>query len=219
LGILQAEHNLLVRLNALPSPLNLKKVVESQRILSAVLAERVPSPALAARWTRRARTYRLIFNELRNVSGRVGDGAQAADEATNIRIRVDALTKHEPSGQPDRESRIWSGFDSRFQKIDARLADIVESGITDKTLLRRVHVPRLDADSPQLVKPLRVRFAPIDGQGGIDLLTAVREKLRPMPPTSVATPESATSRSELFNAITTRAAKDSPGLRARAMGD
>lgn len=218
LGILQAEHNLLVRLSALPSPLNLKKVVESQRILSAVLAERAPSPALAARWNRRARTYRLIFNELRNVAGRVGDGTLAADEATNIRIRVDALPKHAASEEPDRESRIWSGFDSRFQKIDARLADIIESGITDKTLLRRVHIPRLEADSPQLVKPVRVRFAPIDGRAGSNLLTVVREKLRPMPPMSVSTPESATSRSELFNAITTRAAKDSPGLRIRGIG-
>ncbi|MGH3087184.1 MAG: hypothetical protein ACRDSJ_07690, partial [Rubrobacteraceae bacterium] len=143
LGILQAEHNLLVRLNAVPSPLNLKKVVESQRVLSTVLAERVPSSALATRWRRRAKTYGLVFNELRNVSGRVGDGAHAAEEAGNVRIRVDALPKVTASEQPDQGARIWSGFDNRFHKIDARLADIIETGISEKTLLRRAQVPRL----------------------------------------------------------------------------
>ncbi|MFD4323568.1 hypothetical protein ACFWQC_02970 [Nocardioides sp. NPDC058538] len=218
-GILQAEHNLLVRLNALPSPINLKKVVESQRVLSAILAERTPSPALAARWSRRARTYEVVFNELRNVSGRVGDGAHAAEEAANIRIRIDALPKQPAPEQSDQSSPIWSSFDNRFEKVDARLADIIETGIAEKTLVRRSHVPRLVESSPQLVKPVRVRFAPIDGRHGTDLLTTVREQLRPAPAQPVGTPESATSRTALFSAITTRATVDSPGLRAPAIGD
>lgn len=219
LGILQAEHNLLVRLNALPSPINLKKIVESQRLLSTALAERAPSPALTARWSRRARTYALVFNKLRNVAGRVGDGARAAEEAANIQTQVNALAKRPAPEGVDQDSRIWSAFDNRFQQIDARLADIIESGIADKTLLRRAHVPRLMDDSPKLVKPVRVRFAPIDGHHDSDLLAIVRERLRPAPTQPVIRQESATSRTDLFNAIATRAAKDSPGLRLPTVGD
>ncbi|EGD42833.1 hypothetical protein ACFVJS_15795 [Nocardioides sp. NPDC057772] len=210
LGVLQAEHNLLVRLKALPSPINLKKVVQSQRLISAALADITPSPALATRWTRRATTHELVFNELRNVAGRVGDGIHAAQEAANIRLRLDALPEYLRSEMPERDSPIWTAFDSRFEKIDARLADIIEAGIADKTLLRRAHVPRLEETSPELVKPVRVRFAPIAGQRGTDLATVVRERLRPAPATPAAPPEAATSRAELFSAITSRAAASAP---------
>lgn len=217
LGILQAEHNLLVRLKALPSPINLKKVVQSQRLISAALADITPSPALATRWTRRATTHELVFNELRNVAGRVGDGIHAAEEAANIRLRLDALPEH-GSDLPERDSPIWPAFDSRFEKIDARLADIIETGIADKTLLRRAHVPRLEETSPELVKPVRVRFAPIDGSRGTDLVTVVRERLRPALATRAAPPEAAKSRAELFSAITTRASAQDPRMHAPSIG-
>lgn len=219
LGVLQAEHNLLVRLKALPSPINLKKVVQSQRLVSATLADFTPSPALATRWHRRATTHELVFNELRNVAGRVGDGIHATEEAANIRIRLDVLPKHLGSDLPERHSPIWSAFDSRFEKIDARLADIIEAGIADKTLLRRAHVPRLEETSPELVKPVRVRFAPIDGRRGTDLVTIVRERLRPAPATPGVPPEAAKSRAELFSAITTRATSQAPRMHAPSIGE
>lgn len=218
-GVLQAEHNLLVSLKALPSPMTLKRVVESQRVLSADIASRAQSSALVTRWTYRAKTYELLFNKLRNVSGRIGGATHAAVEAANIRLRIDALPEHLAHAEADRDSRVWIAFESRFQKIDARLADIIEQGITDKILLRRAHVPRVVESSPRLIKPVRVRYAPIDGRHCTDLLALVRQRLRPEPLQPAVTSDAAASRAELFNAITTRASADSPGLRAPAIGD
>src|SRR5690606_32436756 len=82
LGVLQAQHNLTVRMKALPNATNLRLVVDSQRLLSSHL---VPFAAriderLAARWSQRADTYATIQRQLRDVAGVLGRGGQAAAE-------------------------------------------------------------------------------------------------------------------------------------------
>ena len=76
LGVLQAEHNLTIRMQAFPSAMNLRLVVDSQRLLSGGLATRVEKiePALREAWRDREQTYNDLQRELRNIGGNVGVG-------------------------------------------------------------------------------------------------------------------------------------------------
>jgi len=89
LGVLQAEHNLTIRMQAFPSAMNLRLVVDSQRLLSGGLATRVQKvePALHEAWVAREQTYIALQRELRNVGGRVGTGGLAVAEGTNADFR------------------------------------------------------------------------------------------------------------------------------------
>ncbi len=74
LGVLQAEHNLVVRLKFAPDATNLRLIVDSQRLLSRHLvpfAARVDD-GLAERWEARAATYATIQRQLRDIGGRLG---------------------------------------------------------------------------------------------------------------------------------------------------
>ena len=76
LGVLQAEHNLLLRLHTLPTANNLRQIVDSQRLLSreaAPLAKRV-DPNLGSAWYRRAATYARLRTDLRDIGGVLGTG-------------------------------------------------------------------------------------------------------------------------------------------------
>jgi hypothetical protein len=64
-GFVQAEHNVLIQLNRFPSALNFRRLVDSQRELSSLLANRVASaqPELSASWGRRASTYAALHHQ------------------------------------------------------------------------------------------------------------------------------------------------------------
>ena len=66
LGVLQAEHNLTIRMQAFPNAMNLRLVVDSQRLLSGGPATRVEKiePALGGAWRDREQTYTDLQREL-----------------------------------------------------------------------------------------------------------------------------------------------------------
>lgn len=178
LGVLQAEHNLAVRLKSTPNMANLRLTVDSQRLLSSRLAPfaaRIGS-GVAQRWEARAATYSTIQRQLREVGGRLGEGGLAAAEGANAVTRLAALP-------PDTivEPRVLAGFQTLFTKIDARIADIVEGGVEGGTFVKRVTVPRLDAGSGQLVQPVRERYVPVSLANELDVVQTVRDELRPRP--------------------------------------
>lgn len=76
-GVIQAEHNVLIHLNRFPSALNYRRLLDSQRELSSLLANRVAStaPELTVSWGQRASTYADLHREARNLGGRVGMAA------------------------------------------------------------------------------------------------------------------------------------------------
>ena len=92
-GVLQPEHKLLVRLASFRDEMNLRLLVDSQRLLSAGLVPYVQriDLDLAGQWGARAETYSRIQRELRNVGGRLGNGTAAAGEAANVVSRLKAL--------------------------------------------------------------------------------------------------------------------------------
>ena len=200
-GVLQAEQNLLVRLTGGTAPINLRLAVTSQITASADLASRTADVNLQARLKARAETYGLILQALRNVAGgHSAHGASAAREANNLINRISDLPA---DATPD--PKMLAAFDRRFTAVDARIAELIEDGINDRTIGRRVVLPRLDTNSPGLIKRPRERVAPIEQTGDSDLLTLATTRLRPEPATLTPPPEAARSRADLYGAIVANA--------------
>ena len=144
LGVLQAEHNLVIRMQAFPSAMNLRLVVHSQRLLSGMLAKLAQpvDPALQEKWLAREQTYTALQQELRNVAGRIGHGSLAVAEGTNAVSRLKAI----PSSI-EADLRVLHGLEPLVNQLDARVADVVEAGIKRNDYVTRVSAPRLVDDS------------------------------------------------------------------------
>jgi hypothetical protein len=202
LGVLQAEHNLLVHLRSFPNAPNLRLIVDSQRQISTVLAplaERI-NGEYAARWVARGTTYAVIQQQLRNIGGRLGHGGPAVGEAANVTARLRAL-------KPDTiiEPRVLAGFQMLFDRIDNRIADIVEDGIDRDAFVERIKIPRLGTGAKHLTVPIEEKFVAVTRASDLDVVRTLRERLRPPPPNAgPAAP--GRSRAELHTAILHRPA-------------
>lgn len=184
LGVLQAEHNLVVRMRAFPNAPNLRRVVDSQRLVSRHLvpfAARI-DPRLADRWAARAETHGRLLQQLRRIGGRLGNGGYAAAEGANAVSRLRVLpvdTIVEP--------RVLGGFQLLFDRLDQRIAEVIEDGIDRRAYLQRVALPRL-VKGGGLVAPVRERFGPVDRGANPELLETIRGRLRPHPAEIQSTP-------------------------------
>lgn len=195
LGVLQAEHDLLVRLKSFPTAMNLRLIIDSQQRLSrrlALLVERTDA-GRAETWRTRAASYSLLKQHLRNVGGRIGKGGPAVAEASNAVCRLRAVPRDTIV-----EPRVAAGFQTLFDGIDQRIAEIVDTGIDRGAYLQRVQVPRLVTDAGHLVSPVRERFVPVDRSANKELVDAVRG-LVPRVPTEPVGP--GLSRSILHSAL------------------
>jgi hypothetical protein len=175
LGVLQAEHNLVVRLKSFPNPMNLRRIVDSQKLLSQYLAPYAArfDETLAERWTERSATYALIQQQLRDIGGRIGRGEVAAAEGANAVSRLRALP-----GDAIVEPRILAGFELLFHRLDRRVAAVIEDGVSRAVFVQRVTVPRVAAGTGQLVQPIRERFMPVTSAADLDVVRTVRARLR-----------------------------------------
>jgi hypothetical protein len=206
-GVLQAEHNMLVHLASFPNALNLRRVMDGQRILSHEAARRAPNvaPDLIERWLDREQTYKKLIDETRDVAGLVGGGGSAADEAANAvgrlrHVQVDEMTTPGP----------LRDLDKLFTRADARIAAIMEQGVADRLYFVSVKVPRVVDSSGELVSPVRKRYAPVGAPVNTELLAIARQELRP-PPVAPSVPTGAhESREEFGAAIQHRPARRGP---------
>ncbi len=198
LGVLQAEHNLTIRMQAFPSAMNLRLVVDSQRLLSGGLAARVEKiePALHEAWRDREQTYNDLQRELRNVGGNVGVGELAVAEGANAWNRLKALP---PDAHMD--PRIVHAFTTLFTKLDARIADVVEEGIQRRSYSVRAKAPGFVTDNGAVVARVHERFIPLAEADHTAIVGLVRDRLRPTPEPQTAPPGAARSRAELHTAI------------------
>lgn len=176
-GVLQAEHNMLVHLSIFPNALNLRRVMDGQRMLSHEAARRAASvaPELIEKWLEREQTYKKLITETRDVGGLVGGGGSAAAEAANAvgrlrHVHIDEVTSPEP----------LRDLDKLFSRANARIASIIEQGIADRLYFTSVKVPRIVDASGELVSPVRERYVPINSPVQTDLLAVVRDRLRPV---------------------------------------
>jgi hypothetical protein len=204
-GVLQAQHNMLVHLGRFPNMLNLRRVIDGQRIVSADAARLAPAvaPDLVDRWRERQQVYQQLTLETRNVGGLIGDGGAAAAEAANAvgrlrRVNVDEIVGSEP----------LRDLNKLFTRTDGRVAAIIEQGAAERLYFRSVKVPRLVDGPDQLVNPARERYVPIHSPAQPDLLAIARRQLRP-PPVAPTPPLAACgSREELRESIDHRPGRD-----------
>lgn len=205
-GVLQAEHNMLVHLGQFPNALNLRRVMDGQRILSHEGARRAPSvaPELIEKWLEREQTYKRLIDETRNVGGRVGSGGEAAAEAANAVSRLRRIHVEEIKGpEPLRD------LDKLFTRTDGRLTAIIEQGVAERLYFVSVKAPRIVDGSVELVSPARERYAPIHSPAQTDLLAITRHQLRPTPAMPAAPRNAHESRQELRESIDHRAQRRS----------
>ena len=213
LGVLQAEHNLVIRMKPFPAAMNLRLVVDSQRLLSGGLAALAAktSPDLQQVWLARARTYLDLQHALRNVGGRLGAGALAAAEGANAVSRLQAI-------RPDAalDPRVLNAFTNLFTRLDSRIADVIETGIRRSAYLARVTMPPIEDADGGLVAPPRERFVPLADADHTQIFELVRNRLRPATVSPTPHRDSARSRAELAAALVhqpqRRATRDVPTL-------
>src|SRR3954452_14339837 len=208
LGVLQAEHNLVIRMRSLPSAMNLRLVVDSQRLVSGQLASLVEKtePALHDAWTVRERTYVDLQHELRNVGGRIGTGGLAAAEGANAVSRLRRIR----SGA-DLDPRVLHGFNTLFAALDDRIADVLEEGIKRKGYFVRVKVPPVENPSGELVAPPRERYLTLGEVEHTPIVRLARDRLRPIPTRDQAPLQAPRSRAELHAAIVHEPDRRPPG--------
>ena len=204
-GVLQAEHNMLVLMTHVPNALNLRRILNSQRILSHEAARRAANaaPELVERWLVREETYKRLGDEMRNVGGLVGNAGPAAAEAANAVGRLRHLKAGELIGAASVQD-----LDKVFARVDVRVAAIIEQGVAEKLYFVSVSVPRIIDGTGQLVSRVRQRYVPITSPIQTDLLAVARDQLRR---TGTAVPVmhhgADTSREELRHSIDHRPPK------------
>ena len=199
LGVLQAEHNLVVRLKSFPSAINLRYVVDSQRLLSGNLAPYAAriDQHLADRWSERAHTFARLEQALRRIGGRLGNGGPAAAEGANAVARLRALpadTIVEPG--------VLGGFQLLFDRLDQRIADVLEEGIDRRVYLERTPIPHLAERSSELVVAAGESFVPVGRATYRDLLATMRTQ--PAPCRNLPQTSPGPGRADLHAALTHR---------------
>ena len=200
LGVLQAQHNLVLRMRTFPNALNLRLVVDSQRLLSGSISKLVQpvEPDLAEKWSAREQTYTTLQQELRNVAGNIGRGNLAVAEGSYAVSRATALT-----ADNDLDPRALHGLDRLFDRLDHRIADVIDDGVRRNTYVARVSMPQLAADSGRMTAGLAERHVPFSASDRLDLSELIKSRLRPSS-TPLAPPAAARSRAELHAAIVHR---------------
>lgn len=208
-GILHGEYNLLVALDGFPDAQSLRLVLESQRIVSHVVAGLVRGqhPSLAGKWDQRADTYKALVNETRNVRGISGSGSESAGYGSTVAARARKLTAGAALA-PTQARQL----DQLFDRIDARVADSIERGVTERHYFLRVKLPEMAAESEGLIRPVNAHYVPIDSPIQTQLVPIVRERLRPPPVQPTAPRGASQSRIEFEAAIAHRPGDSGPTL-------
>lgn len=208
-GILQGEYNLLLHLKRFPEAHSMRLVLDSQRIVSHEVATRTRStdPVLAEKWGSRTETYNTLIHETRNVRGLLGNGSPAAAQAAIVAARAKKLAADAAS-----DSKPLRQLDRLFQRIDARLTEVIEHGSAERLYFLRVKLPRIVDQTEGLVQPVRTRYVPIDSPVQTDLLKIVRSQLRPPPEPPRAPKGACQSRLDFEAAITHRPEGRGPSL-------
>lgn len=177
-GVVQAQHNLLVLLRAIPNAHSLRVILDSQRCLSHEAASRLTEtdPERAARWAHRSQVYGSLVRQTRDIGGNLGTGGLAAGQGSIAAARMrklphDALT--DPT-QTQQLERISAG-------IDERVADALRYGITERLYFQRANVLGLQDRDGSLEHVIRKRFIPMTGPLKATLMDLAKHRLRPEP--------------------------------------
>lgn len=205
-GVLQAQHNLTVHLNEFPDARSLRFVLDSQRIVSREATKLAPADSAA--WSGRAATYLRLIHATNDIGGMVGNGGPAAGEASLVATRMERFARAVEAGTDTVDPAALRHLARLDRDINERISQVILQGARDRLYFARVPLPRIDTDAPAAVKPTRQRYAPMTADVSEELLTLLRDELRPKPEIPQAPARAAASREELVAALVHR-----PGTR------
>jgi hypothetical protein len=151
--------------------------MDSQRVVAheAAVRTKTVEPDLAAKWTARKETYIKLLRETRDLGGILGDG-NAAGQGSIAASRAQRLDR-----EPLTYCRQLRQLDQLFTQVDERVCAAVEHGVKERLYFLRVPFPRIDDQAPGMIKGPRHRFVPITSPVQTDLISIVRNYLRPAP--------------------------------------
>lgn len=197
-GVVQAQHNLLIHLRAIPNAHSLRVILDSQRCLSHEAATRLtdPDPNRAAAWAHRGHVYGSLVRQTRDIGGNLGTGGLAAGQGSIAAGRMRKLP-HDALLDPTQTrhlERISAG-------IDQRVADALRYGITQRLYLQRANVLGLHDRDGTLEHVIRKRFIPMTGPLKGTLIDLARNQLRPEPARHLPRPGAAESRIDFHAAL------------------
>lgn len=193
-GVIQAERNLLIHLEHFPSALNFRRIVETQRTLSLLAADRLTTDSNEHReaWDNRGNLYEQINHRARNLGGLIGTGAAATTEARTAVARLQALR-----GDIRQRPQDLRMLNRAFAAVDLRMADIFQRGVRERLYFARVPVPGHTPNGAEPPARANQKFTPIHEMSPGSLAEMIRERLRP--PES---PESRDTRGRLRTSVT-----------------
>jgi hypothetical protein len=200
-GIVQGEYNLLVELQRFPEAHSLRLILDSQRVVSHEIANKIrhTDPAFADRCEARAEIFRALIHQTRDVRGLLGNGSPAATQAAVVATRSQKLARSEVS-----DERSLTQLGQLFDRIDARLTDVIEHGARHRLYFLRERLPHLAHYAQGLTHAPAVRYSPIDSPVQTDLIEMVRTQLRPPPEMPHSPQDAVRSRLEFEEAIAHR---------------
>ena len=177
-GAVQAQHNLLVHLAAVPNALNLRRLLHAQARISSDAAQLATqnAPELVSSFGERADVYRTLVEQSRDVGGVAGGGGPAVAESQNALTRL----RHASHDDPDQAESLHE-IRRLFICTDARLLATIERGFHEKLYFVPVNVPRITNQKIDGVFQARQRWMPVTSPTQTDLLPTAREQLRSTP--------------------------------------
>ena len=182
-GVLQAQHNTVVHLGHFPSAWNLRHVMVAQAELAqraAGFSRSVESSTTPA-FEERARLYRDLVTASRTLGGEIGDGRFAALESANAARRMRSVVT--PGTNVEEALGHLAHLGDR---IDARISAAVEHGFREKLYFVAIKLPTPGTPGPGgIVRPAQ-KYIPVDSPAQSELLSIVRDRLRPAPPVVAA---------------------------------
>jgi hypothetical protein len=191
-GVIRAEHNLLIQLTAFPNAHTLRLVMDSQRVIAHETSLRATDidTGPASKWTTRKKTYNRLIRETRDLGGLLGK-ADAAGPASIAASRAQKLAP-----EPFTDTTQLRQLDKLFDRIDERVSAAIEHATRERLYFQRVLVPGMDNYNGELIHVMRPKYLPITSQVQTELLTLVRNELRPPPSQRKPPPSSAQSRAD-----------------------
>lgn len=202
IGVLQAQHNVLVHLDEFPDARSLRLLLDSQRVVSRDAA--TLDPRASSEWTDRSSTYRRLIHATKDIGGMIGNGGPAAGEAALAASRIEQVTRAVQAGTDVADSGPLRHLAQLGREIDERITQVIQQGARERIYFARVPFPRVDKDAAGLVKPTRQRYVPMTADVCQELLELVRDELRPQAETPRAPKRAAASRVELAAALVHR---------------
>lgn len=206
--VLAAEHRLLNSLSSVPSMINLRHLITSQRELSHLAADiaRDAAPAQATGFRARERTYAKLSKASRTAAGLAGTGAIATRHSADAVRHLATIDSAEFD-----DAHAFRNLEKLFRHVDNAICEAIEQGFTTRLYLVRRALPRIDATDGNLTHRAREIFDPLQHEGRTPLIAVARRHLRTDPVPMAAPGDAAIARVD-FRASINRHRSHSNGM-------